>query len=423
MAVCFFNSNHDISYKCEYSEKNGYMEVAIEYDIENEREAHEGEIILDDNTNLKKRDIIIVDFQNKSNYLLKNAGYAGQKCVYGTPDGGIKSIFRTETYFKHSKYEKLIELQSMPKVNKIKIYSKAVNQLIRFSNLRTEETDEEYLIRLSKKKPDNIVEMNVNGIKNIIAGNECIRQRDFKNHTFFIKCNGYIELELTRRIDYIDARQFINELIIFMQLYFPDGFKIEKVHVMVNKIYYELVMPTMEINYKDKHIEPSVKCDLLDYLKKCYKVIPYRKSKEEIRNIPYIVVNTSRNLEDNFLMFYRFIECYYKKHGVKNSFISNSIKEHYIKKNILTEEQIEMYSQEIISLRNHYVHAGYYIRNSSLRITFDKLDGKKNPKNYTATNVNVHGIYSRTKILYDIVLDIIFTKMLGYGDYKFSKSF
>jgi len=97
--------------------------------------------------------------------------------------------------------------------------------------------------------------------------------------------------------------------------------------------------------------------------------------------------------------------------------------QHYVPKRCLSEDQHERYTQEIISLRNHYVHNGYYIKNSSLRVSFKKINGKTNPKNYTADNVDAHWIYERTKILYEVVLDIIFKDMLGYEKYQYKNHF
>lgn len=153
----------------------------------------------------------------------------------------------------------------------------------------------------------------------------------------------------------------------------------------------------------------------MEFLKKCYELIPYRNSKTEIRNIPYIIMKTSRSVEDNFLMFYRFIECYYKKQQINNirkNFVTYSIKEHYMEKHNLTNEEIERYAQEIICLRNHYVHSGYYIKNLCLRVSFDKINKKRNPKDYTVDNADVHWIYERTKLLYEIAVDIIFKNLL-----------
>ena len=60
---------------------------------------------------------------------------------------------------------------------------------------------------------------------------------------------------------------------------------------------------------------------------------------------------------------------------------------------------------------------------TSLRISFDKIGRKKNPKDYTANDVDLHWIYKRTQILYRIVIDIIFKDMLGYEEYRFTRHF
>ena len=195
---------------------------------------------------------------------------------------------------------------------------------------------------------------------------------------------------------------------------------------MVDENYYELITNQMEVKCTERYTEKAVGVGLLEFLSNCYNKIPYRKSKTEIRNIPYIVINASRNIEDNFLMFYRFIECYYKKQNIPNirkRFVSYSIRKNYASAINWTDEQIENYSQEIICLRNHYVHSGYFIKNSSLKISFGKIDGKKNSKDYTVSNLDISWIYERTKILYRSTLDIIFREMLGYDDYKFEKYF
>ena len=93
------------------------------------------------------------------------------------------------------------------------------------------------------------------------------------------------------------------------------------------------------------------------------------------------------------------------------------------KVNQIEENIIENIVYEIISLRNHYVHEGYYIKDKKLYIAFPKVNGKANPKNYIAKNVDVDWIYEKTKILYEIVVDIIFRKMLNYDNYKFNKHF
>lgn len=59
-----------------------------------------------------------------------------------------------------------------------------------------------------------------------------------------------------------------------------------------------------------------------------------------------------------------------------------------------------------------------------LKIKFKDFDENiPNPKNYTENNVDVDWIYNKTKILYDIVINIILENMLGYKEYKYKKHF
>lgn len=425
MAICYMDTNNK-QYKCEYEVKNSYIEVDVEYDIEDEIEAINGIKHFRTDTEFKKRDILIVDHSNKKNYLLKNAFYVRHSSVFGTPDGGTRTRFKSRIYFGHADYEKLTDLQMTPKVNKIKIFSKAINDLIGNPSLEMFNSDRVLEIKLSYENIKKEIEICKNNIKRIIIADTWNHLHSRTKHNITIDLNGYFEIELMKRENYDSTTSYVNELMVFMQLYFPDKFAIDKIYVMVDKEYYQLSLPRMEINCKEKHIGKTVEEDLLHFLNKCYKDIPYRNSKTELRNIPYIIMNTSRSVEDNFLMFYRFIECYYKKQqipNIKKSFVSHSIKEHYARKNVLTEEEIEKYSQEIICLRNHYVHSGYFIKNSILKISFEKINQSKNPKDYTVNNTDVDWIYFRTKLLYDIAIDIIFYKMLGYEHHKFERHF
>lgn len=364
MAVCYLFANYEVQYKCEYILKKEFIEVDIDYDIEKEIETKDGIILWGNSTKFEKRDILIIDFQNKTNYLLKNAYYAGMNSTYGTPDGGCKTKFRATNYFKHRDYEKLIDLKAMPKVSGIRVYSKSINKLIGYPSLKIEKSDKEYAIKLSKEKSNRSVSINNNGIKDIAVSDDWTCNRE-KTGNFTIEFNGYIEITLTKRNNYTEVSSFVNELVIFMQLYFPNNFSVDKIWCMVGENYYELITNKMEVKCTERYTEKTVEVGLLEFLSGCYKKIPYRKSKTEIRNIPYIVINTSRNIEDNFLMFYRFIECYYKKQNIPNiikRFVSYSIRNNYDSTINGSDDRLKIILQEIICLRNHYVHSGYFIK-------------------------------------------------------------
>lgn len=426
MAVCCFDAKYDKRYRCTYEIKEHIIEVEVEYDISEEIESIDGIKCWSANTEYKRRDILIVDYHNKRNILIKDAYYAGHNCVYGTPDGGETTKFQSYIFFEHGNLEKITLLPETPKVNKIRIYSKAINDLIGYPSLTLKKSDKEYVVALSKDDCSKGIDINQNNVKSITLADDWDSLKSSKLHKITIDFNGYIEIELVRRVNYNLVPDYINELKIFMQLYYPNKFCVDKIWVKIDDTFYQIVTPQMDVEYKEAYVERTIKGDLLEFLKKCYELIPYRNSKTEIRNIPYIIMKTSRSVEDNFLMFYRFIECYYKKQQINNirkNFVTYSIKEHYMEKHNLTNEEIERYAQEIICLRNHYVHSGYYIKNLCLRVSFDKINKKRNPKDYTVDNADVHWIYERTKLLYEIAVDIIFKNLLGCDEYKFNKHF
>ena len=423
MAVCYFNDKYGEKYDCQYEVKDDGIEVIVNYDIMDEIPAINSLRTYGSNTKFKNRDILIIDNQTRMNYLLKAAHYCGYSEVLGNPDGGYKTRFSTRYYFKNGNYEKLCNMLNN-NIRKIRVYSKLINEFIGYPSLSKEETDNEYIIKLKRDTIKQKIEINSNDIKSIEISDNWKSELSRKNNKIDIELNGYIEIEMDKCISYEEVYDYVNEITIFFQLLKPCKFDIDKIAVEIEGFFYELCCPTNEIKYKDSHVNNSVKENLLQFLFKCYTTIPYRNSRNEVRNIPYIILNTSRNIEDNFLMFYRFIECYYKQQHIKDIqtiFIKYSIENNYKDKGEIVN--IENLVQEIICLRNHYVHKGYYIQNKKLFISFPKTDKKANPKNYMAENVDFDWLYKRTKILYEIVIDIIFKNMLQYDDYEFNKHF
>lgn len=424
MAVCYFNKDYEKIFNCEYEKKNGGIEVTVEYAIDDEIEPDEnGAITIGSNTQDKKRDILIVDSNSKMNYLLKEAGYSGREELYGPPDGRVTTKFFSSCYFYHEDYNKLQELLETPKVKKIRIYSNIVNEFIGSPSVSREKLEKEYIIRLQKEPERKKVEINYNNVKALTISDDW--KYNLIDNEIIIKLDGYIEIEMSRKVKYNEIDKYIYELMIYIQLLRPDKLKVNKITVCVDDAYYGFILPLKENKYKSSNIENSVSDNILVFLSKCYKLIPYRDSKSKIRNIPYVIFDYSRNIEDTFLMLYKTIECYYKKQNIKgitSKFINYSIHNNYSKSKNKTEDEIENLARQIICLRNRYVHYGYYIKNNSLKITFKDLDEKTSKlKNYTLNNIDVKWIYEQTKILYAIVIDIIFKNMLGYEKYKFGR--
>ena len=130
MAVCYFDDKYDKKFDCQYEVKEDGIEIVVNYDINDEIPEINGVRTFSTNTEFKKRDILIIDYQTRMNYKLKQAHYSGHSEVLGTPDSGYNTKFFSRYYFFDEDYEKLCDLQNGDNIKKVRIYSKIINELI-----------------------------------------------------------------------------------------------------------------------------------------------------------------------------------------------------------------------------------------------------------------------------------------------------
>lgn len=196
MPVCYFENDHHKKYECSYEIKERNLEIQAEYDISNEVESVNGVKFFGSNTEYRERDILIIDYENKKNILMKNAFYAGYRNVIGNPDGKTVTKFQSSVYFEHIEPDKLVLLPATPKTNQIKVFSKSINDLIGYPSLEIKESDSEFSVNLSKVNCSKSVDINSNNVKRITVADDWSSSLNRKLHNITIDFNGYIEIEL-----------------------------------------------------------------------------------------------------------------------------------------------------------------------------------------------------------------------------------
>lgn len=418
MATCYFNNNLDKGYRCEYEVTDEKISVDVEgYDIEDENPSG----ISTSNTCYVERDILIVDSVQKKSYLLKRAWFGGMNSRLGTLDPAIISKFSANDYFEAGDGKILSMLPSVPKVEAIRIYSEAISDYYRHPSVLIKGTEDQLIFTLNNEGKEVEAEINKNNIKKIVLGDDW--NSTSNNTSIVIRMNGYFGASFIEAVDYTDIYKYVREIMVYMQLYYPGKFKINKMLLRIDGKNYLFVSKfTRPIKYSDRFIEFSVKDGLLDFLKKCYINMPYRDTEGATRNIPYIIINKYRNVEDNFLMLFRFLEVFYKTQNPNyrnRELIQKAISDHYKEKD-LSDEIKKKEAKEIVELRNHYVHRGYYIHESKLPIRFNRE--KPTPKDYVV-EANVFWLRNKIEILYSTVIDVIFTELLDYQEYSFRNIF
>lgn len=419
MAVCFWGKDIKKNYRCTYSITEDGMSIEVEYDIEEEIPLQNGMRVVG-SYNYPQRDIYVVDSKEHKYYLVKNACYAGNSNRYAGIDSKFITTFQSHIFFEHGNSDKLMEIPENPKCSAIRVFS---NDFIRMAGLRSykkAESDEELTLSINKKAEPIDLAITTDKIKGIIYNDYWENNSNLNTGEFTINITPYIEIQFKHKQYYEDLFRYVFELELYMQLYSKEGFKVDTVWTKIDNSFYRFNCGVRKFDYKGNK-RTSVDGGLVSFLKECYSKIDYAcTTKIWLRNISYAVGPKARNIEDNFLLFYKFIECFYKsknEKGIAKRFIMKSIEEHDAGRKYSEEELLKL-SREIVCLRNHYVHSGYYIKNGSLRISKPKDDdGKyKSFTPYTAT-ADVNWIYSKTELLNNITIDIIYKDILGYKSY------
>lgn len=416
MAVCYINNDFSKCYRCTYSfDDDEVLSVEVEYDIVEEIPSING-VRFVGSVSYSQRDILVADSENKQFYLMKNAFYMGNNNRYAVVDSKSITKFKSPVYFSYGTYEGLTKLAKDPKCAAIRIYSKDFIAHMGIKSLKQNSSEDRLELILNKNEEPIDFDISTSKIKYIKYCDSWEKIQDLKYGKISIDIMPYMEIQFKRRQKYDDMHKYIFEVALYLQLFAKEGFKLDKTCVCIDGEWYGFHCSVRKFKYSEK-MRTIVDDQLPSFLKKCFEKIDYASTtKMWLRNISYAVGDRTRNIEDAFLLYYKFIECFYKaknEKDVNKTFISRSIEEHDSDKRY-SEDELKRLSREIVCLRNHYVHSGYFIKNNCLRISKPKDDSLFVP--YTA-NVDVEWIYSKTVALKKITLDIIYREILGYEHY------
>lgn len=193
-----------------------------------------------------------------------------------------------------------------------------------------------------------------------------------------IKTENFVHLVFSQSISIKDLPNYISEFNAFCNAYVPLGQKTCRVCVHTDKgldlEYVNAKLIDCE-HSENRHYHP-VNLDILDFLQLIYRKIDYKSAEDKNE---YILLGFKKlpNLEDEFLFYFRYLNLHIGKilesespemdvnlFNITKYFVDNY---GYIlqKKGIDIGENL---IYEINSLRNHYVHEGYYLADNKFAV-------------------------------------------------------
>jgi len=422
MIVCIFDNDKENKYQCFYECQNGEITIKVLKELYDDEYSSIGiHRFGKEKQEYSTKNITIFDQEAKRYFKIFDCTISGRSSFYGPIESSEAVTYTSGFYIESQRFDTILEVPINPKINSIKIFDEALSYVYGYPSFSKIENEESHTLIFDKKSPVITIPINKWNVKSInLLDTWTIKANRDDGFNLNAELIVYAEILLKNKIKLCDVFDYVREFELYMELLQTTKRNLKKVLIEINSNNYEINYASLlENNKNSKSSQTTVVGNVADYLLNCYTSLPIRKSNVSNRNIPYVLFNKHRSVEDSFLLFYRFVECYYKKGNYQDTYLSKSFidaKEIYLK--YFKEEDFDNVLQEIISLRNHYVHSGYYIHGERLAIKF-KEDKNKNH----SAKADFEWIYLRTKFLYYVAIDIIYRQKLGYEKYTYRKHF
>lgn len=362
------NNDVDMSYDGEYT-----ISENLEVDIYNYSPSTAGISTSFDEEN---REILISDLRNKLflySPLFRNAGNTMSLTQYAK--------YRTNFYFKTSKYENSSFLKKDMLISSITFYNPMLIHHFNNPCLELNHNDNEFNLKVNKKSVPRVIDINEHNILKIELGGKYAISIKNSNQIVNTEALNYVELFFINPITYEDLLLYINEFDVVVNAYSPTGLRSYRTFVETNDgKSFELIHKFLgNEEYYKKALHNPINLSFEDYLKTIYKTIDYRDSSNQNKYLP-LDFQKPTSLEDKFTYYLRYIDMYMGE-KLKQSTGNPNPKTHIRIKTFLTEysrvfdsqdiADIDKLKNEINSLRAHYVHEGYYLPEGKFEVKED----------------------------------------------------
>lgn len=355
----------------------------------------------------KYESLLIIDERNKS-YLMSNHFYYAGSTI------GIKSFEkrRTSYFIRTGKYEDVELLKNELSIKAFKIYHSSLVHCFHNPSFQSEPTKDQIIYRLVNQPTGNKIDININNIESIEFTGEYKSAGHNGNQNIEINIENYIRITLTEPVDCDDLLNYIKESEVFINAYIPTQKRAHKIHVItIDNHCYELTHKDIGADTYEKFPHKPVKMNFFEFFEKMYKEIDYRNTANRNKLIPLDFLKPTA-LEDKYIYYFRYIDLYMgeilKAQGKKSSnfYCISEFVDKYI--NYFTTKDIaniDDFKNEINSLRNHYIHEGYYMQNNEFPVT------EKNQFKYNKT-MDYQWLCRVTDALKQGVYNILYTQVL-----------
>lgn len=401
MSKCdVYIADKETSYEGDYTIEDGCLEVEV-FNYSSEKS---------NDSIVKYQEMLVADLRNKQ-FMFSNAfHFCGLS--YGLTQ---YEKFRTKFYIKTGIAENAEYLKPDMQISKITIYHPMLAQCYQNPCLLTTISEEETNYKIINDSKKEIIDIQTDNIEKIEFGGMCRYTEKNDRQLITIESENYAKIYMTTPVSYEDVLEYINEFDVFLNAYCPTGLRSYKTHITSTEDKtYDVIHRLLEKNkYHKKIVQMPIKMDFYKYIEKMYKTLNYRCSDNRNKFIP-LDFKKPTSIEDQYTYYFRYIDLYmgeYLKKKTGNDVSNYERLSYFIDeyKHLFEPEDItdiDKLKKELNSLRNHYIHEGYYLPNNQFSVTEKR-------KILYYKDMDYHWLYRITQALKEGAYIILYTKVLN----------
>lgn len=399
--------------------------------FEGDEKRYEGQYEIDDNTlevevfnhhfsnedyvpigaEVNYREITIVDLRNKMflfSPVFYNAGFTIALTQY--------EKFKTKFFLSTSIVGDVEGYSNDMMVSILEIYNPVLIKCFQNQSLVITSNREEINYKIIKSQQPTKIEIKENNIEYIEFGDSVEYFSKNNNQTVSIETENYAKIYFSEPVKCEEILEYIKEFDVIIDAYCLAGLRSYKTYFYTpeNKKYNVVHKLLGSEKHYNKAIYSPVKIPFWNYVKKMYKDINYRRTENRNKYIP-LEFKKPTSLEDQYTFYFRYIDLYmgeYLKQETGNEPSNYSRLSRFVDDNVMffnTDGSVNLdeLKNELNSLRNHYVHEGYYLPNNQFSVTQNRKHLYYKTMDYMwlsrMVNIFKFGAY---KILYKKVLEL-----------------
>lgn len=389
-------SNMESKYEGQYDLREGYLEVMI-FDYYGDIDEY-----TPIGSEVSYKNIYIADLLNRK-FMFSSRFHR----VCGKNGLTQYQKYKTDFYLATKKENDFDAFFHDININGVILYNSVLNNLYNNPSIVISENEKEIVYRQILNPDKKIIEINKNNIDCIEFLGTCnsISKNDNRNIT--IESENKAKIKLNQPIKCEEVLKYINEFDVIMNSYCLLGIHSYTTYIITtdNKCFDVKHKLLCKDKYCEKVLYQPVKVDFFVYVEKMYKTLDYRTTANRNKYVPFGFISPT-TLEEQFVFYFRCIDLYMGEYLEKET---GKYPSNYDRLSTFVDENIDLFrydeevnienlKKELNSLRNQYIHEGYYLCNNKFSVTEKK------------------------RKLYDKELDYIWllkmVKIFKYGVYK-----